>query len=329
MAEGQSIGLEAFSKLIEPVIARMEAIEQRLERIDGTLARLALPFANSSPPTMNHRGGLFSDDPVPPAPQKRSPDMKSSESASVSPELYQYRALDSSRNEIRILSLDPSLDHKGRLRGNLLHMSLDNMPRDDSLFQKESLFDVSRSTYRYKALSYAWGELTSSGSSSSLSIAGASLRLTENLDHALRRLRKDIKPTEMSSYWWIDAICINQDDVEERNSQVALMRRIYGSAMQVQVWLGDEYDGSTEAIGLVKQLASPRPRGPAHPETVYPDNSDETKLKNLVCVSSLFQRPWWDRVWIRQEVALGCNVNFLCGDASCTFEELIVAERAL
>ncbi|KIM95562.1 hypothetical protein OIDMADRAFT_98622, partial [Oidiodendron maius Zn] len=106
----------------------------------------------------------------------------------------------------------------------------------------------------YKALSYTWGEPNLDGSSNSILITGSSLRVTENLDHALRQLRNEINSTELPSYWWIDAICINQGDVEERNSQVALMRRIYGSAMQVQVWLGDEDNDSTEAIGLVKKL---------------------------------------------------------------------------
>ena len=331
MTESPSVDAKAFSKLMEPVIARMEAFEQRLERIEGALAGLALPFTNPSRPTTNHPGGLFSKAPVSTVPQKRSLDREFSEAKSVSQGSYQYRALDTSRNEIRILSLTPSPQHTDPIRGNLLHVSLDDAIGNEapSPFQAASLFGVARSTHRYRALSYTWGEPNLDGSSSSILIAGASLRVTENLDHALRQVRNEIKTTELPSYWWIDAICINQGDVEERNSQVALMRRIYGSAMQVQVWLGDEYDDSTDAISLVKKLAHPPRRGPAHPKTEYPDIPDEAKLKNLACVSSLFQRSWWDRVWVRQEVALGYNLSFLCGNASCTLEELTATERAL
>jgi len=331
MAESPSIDVKAFSKLIEPVIARMEAFEQHLERIEGALARLALPFTNPSRPTMNHLCGLSSKAPVSSVLQKSSQDGEFSEADSVSQGSYQYSALDTSRNEIRILSLTPSPQHTDPIKGNLLHVSLDDATGNDapSSFQAASFFGVARSTHRYSALSYTWGEPNPDGPSSSILIEGASLRVTKNLDHALRQLRNEIKPTELPSYWWIDAICINQDDVEERNSQVALMRRIYGSATQVQVWLGDEYDDSTDAIGLVKKLAHPPRRGPAHLKTVYPDIPDETKLKNLACVSSLFQRSWWDRVWVRQEVALAYNLSFLCGNASCTLEELTAAERAL
>lgn len=331
MAESLSIDVKVFSKLIEPIIARLEAFEQRLERIEKALAALALPFTNPSRPTANNLGGLFSKAPVSSVPQKRSLDREFTKTDSVSQGSYQYRALDTSRNEIRILSLTPSPRHTDPIRGSLLHVSLDDVTGDEepSLFQAASIFGAARSTHRYKALSYTWGEPNLDGSSNSILITGSSLRVTENLDHALRQLRNEINSTELPSYWWIDAICINQGDVEERNSQVALMRRIYGSAMQVQVWLGDEDNDSTEAIGLVKKLAHPPRRGPAHPTTVYPDIPDETKIKNLACVSSLFQRAWWDRVWVRQEVALGNDLSFLCGSASCTLEELTATERAL
>ena len=331
MAESSSIDVKVFSKLIEPVIARLEAFEQRLERIEGALAGLALPFTNPSRPTTNNQGGLFSKVTVSSVPQKRSLEREFTETDSVSQGSYQYRALDTSRNEIRILRLTPSPRHTDPIRGSLLHVSLDDVTSNEepSLFQAASIFGAARSTHRYKALSYTWGEPNPDGSSSSILITGAPLQVTENLDHALRQLRNEINSTELPSYWWIDAICINQGDVEERNSQVALMRRIYGSAMQVQVWLGDEDNDSTEAISLVKKLAHPPKRGPVHPKTVYPDIPDETKLKNLACLSSLFQRSWWDRVWVRQEVALGYDLSFLCGTASCTLEELTVTERAL
>lgn len=332
MAESGSMDVKAFSKLIEPVLARMEAFEQRLERIEDALARLALPFTNPSRPIPNNLGGpSFSKAPVSSVPQKRPLDREFSEADTVSRGSYRYQPLDTSRNEIRILNLTPSPRHTDPIRGNLLHVSLDDAIGlgGPSLFQTESLFGRGRSSQRYKALSYTWGEpINPDGPSSSILIAGASLRVTDNLNLALRQLRNKMKPTE-ASYWWIDAICINQDDVDERNSQVALMRRIYGSAMQVQVWLGDEYDGSTDAISLAKKLAHPPKRGPAYPRTVYADIPDETKVKNLACISSLLQRPWWDRVWVRQEVALGYNLSFLCGNVSCTLEELTAAERAL
>ncbi len=92
-------------------------------------------------------------------------------------------------------------------------------------------------------------------------VAGGALPVTANLAAALRQLRgTEVSPVR--SLWWIDALCINQADVAERNAQVALMRRIYASATRVQVWLGGEADGSGTAMGLVRNLANPPRRGP-------------------------------------------------------------------
>lgn len=62
------------------------------------------------------------------------------------------------------------------------------------------------------------------------------LTVTRNLEGALRRLRS----CSLDRILWIDALCINQKDVQERGQQVQLMARIYASARQVLVWLEEE-----------------------------------------------------------------------------------------
>ncbi|KAG7285535.1 hypothetical protein NEMBOFW57_010164 [Staphylotrichum longicolle] len=303
MAEASTVDSRAFAKLIEPVTARMDALEQRLERIESALARLAMPFtAALQPPPANHGQPGEQETPstfgFPPTP--------------------------------------------------------------------------TRVTHSYKALSYAWDDppstLTPSPAAAAapaaapsvILIAGASLPLTPNLAAALRQLRTTSTSTSTSSIfssgsaltetrslWWIDALCINQADVRERSAQVALMRRIYGSAAHVQVWLGAEGGGSAGAMALVRELGRPSRRGPANPRPTAaaaaragpPGAEDsgvgvgvvsgEERRRNLVAVAALFQRAWWDRVWVRQEVALGNEVSFLCGGESCTLEELRGMEVAL
>ena len=94
---------------------------------------------------------------------------------------------------------------------------------------------------RYDALSYAWGDPVYSESiqvceSSNAERVSWYLPVTRNLFEALLRLRSDDAPRTL----WIDALCINQDDLEEKGHQVARMGRVYREASQVIVWLGED-----------------------------------------------------------------------------------------
>ena len=167
---------------------------------------------------------------------------------------YQYRPLDASKHEVRLLSLDPSPNAKEPITGTILHVSLDSLPGPQTT--PRSAFGATRAAaYSYTALSYAWGDPWAPGGADTL-VAGGALRVTANLAAALRRLCGS-EATPARSLWWVDALCINQADVAERNAQVALMRRIYASAARVQVWLGGDADGSGAAMGLVRNLAEP------------------------------------------------------------------------
>jgi hypothetical protein len=92
----------------------------------------------------------------------------------------------------------------------------------------------------YRALSYCWGDRTVQPE---IDLNGSSFFVGENLFYALKRLRAfewgDIELTI-----WIDTICINQNDTIERNHQVSHMRRIYGPAREVLIWVGEETENS-------------------------------------------------------------------------------------
>jgi hypothetical protein len=76
----------------------------------------------------------------------------------------------------------------------------------------------------YEALSYVWGD---KNGSANIHCNGAPLNITRNLEDALRKIRLEKEPR----YLWVDAICINQEDVHERGHQVRLMRSIYSCSM--------------------------------------------------------------------------------------------------
>jgi hypothetical protein len=57
---------------------------------------------------------------------------------------------------------------------------------------------------------------------------------------------------------WIDAVCINQQDLRERSQQVSIMRDIYRSARDVVVWLGEDHSRAAEAIDFMKKNSRAR-----------------------------------------------------------------------
>ncbi|KPI34983.1 uncharacterized protein AB675_11923 [Cyphellophora attinorum] len=177
----------------------------------------------------------------------------------------------------------------------------------------------------YEALSYVWGapsdiepanviELGSSPAKPFIrSSIGASLAI------ALRHLRY----TDRSRTLWVDAICINQNDVLERNLQVKRMGEIYSSAARVLVWLGAQADGSEYALRTLDYFSqqveyttdesigdAPMAKEPRWWDAEYALPYDQAIWDSLV---SLFRRPWFSRVWVLQEALLAHEGTVICG----------------
>lgn len=130
----------------------------------------------------------------------------------------------------------------------------------------------------YEALSYAWGDPLSF---KEIEISGHPLAVTQNLFVALQYLRhvKDAR------HLWVDAICINQDDIPERNAQVQMMSHIYRGASRIVAWLGEQNANSDAAFDLIEKWAWSH--GPPRNELrsyyaeklgIYPSQLDEVTL---------------------------------------------------
>jgi hypothetical protein len=139
----------------------------------------------------------------------------------------------------------------------------------------------------------------------SVLINGQDFKIRENLWQALVHLQLEDKGLLI----WIDAICINQEDIYERNEQVRMMRTIFETAEEVCVWLGLEYDDSNRAVQFLKNLDRCA-------------RDDELKLelfkhpdigKDLEALGSLYNRNYWYRVWIVQELVLANRIWVFCG----------------
>ncbi|RDL30409.1 uncharacterized protein BP5553_10287 [Venustampulla echinocandica] len=165
----------------------------------------------------------------------------------------------------------------------------------------------------YQALSYAWGP---SEPTANIELDGSPFTVRENLYQALRALRRSLeevistghlgplsKPFT-SSYFWVDAICIDQANVLERNHQVNLMSRIYSQASTVAVWLGPETEDSALAM---KHLSN---------KVRFHQNIRDA-------ISALCHRPYWNRLWIIQELVLAKSIYVLCGSGYQDWENLV------
>lgn len=112
----------------------------------------------------------------------------------------------------------------------------------------------------FEALSYTWGStdhledgfVINSVTSDSVQPIMSTLPLTTNLASALRHIRSVSKTRIL----WIDAICINQKDFEERGQQVQRMGSIYKSASRVLAWLGPSTQSTKLAISTLEDLGS-------------------------------------------------------------------------
>ena len=126
------------------------------------------------------------------------------------------------------------------------------------------------------------------------------------MPNAIWRLRSKSETVTL----WIDQICINQEDPEERSTQVQLKRKIHKSAADVLIWLGDEANKSKFAIELIARL-----------RTVGTDVSTWT-AKEWRALETLLSRPWFGRMWILQELGVASSATALCGSQSVPWRDV-------
>jgi hypothetical protein len=114
----------------------------------------------------------------------------------------------------------------------------------------------------------------------------------------------------------MDAISIDQGNLLERAIQVRIMDKIFTTAIRVIVHLGEETAGSQI---LFEELAE------ADKLLVRGQKCDRPSPSNIIVqeLNSLFQRPWFKRVWVLQEVYLKDDIIFMCGSASASSDALI------
>lgn len=186
---------------------------------------------------------------------------------------FAYTPLDHRKASIRLIRVLATRTHEGYIQCEIRHASI-----DDS----------------YICLSYLWGE---PGREQCIVVNNSIMRVRYNLHGFLEAATRKERLREQ--WLWIDALCIDQTNIAERNHQVQQMGLIYSRAKEVLSWLGDEKNITGYLEELAHHLSHPTPR-----DWFY---------------HNFINAKYWYRAWITQEIALARKVTLCAGDVELDF----------
>jgi hypothetical protein len=237
---------------------------------------------------------------------------------------YKYESL-KTETSIRLLQLQPG--EKGGVQCHLSCVERDLAPP-------------------YEALSYLWGGETDKRI---IDCGNGQLRVPVNLRDLLNRLllKRPRGPIDVK-FLWADAICINQDDKQERGHQVKNMGLIYAKAERVLVWLGsdgfedfDDFDENTNPheaapfAALIREIYLDPNRNTTTLQSsnavvqLQPEELDPSTNHAWTTLAKLLCHPWFSRVWVVQEVGMSKSALALFGENEMDFDDLMVLASGL
>jgi hypothetical protein len=208
---------------------------------------------------------------------------------SVRPGTYIHDRIQEKR-EVRLLTIHPG-DFDDPINGSLA---------------KENLGHILPT---YEAISYTWADESGDATKSkAIFLDGKPFPVTKNCEAALRRVRREGSRRVV----WIDSICIDQDDSQERTNQVQLMAQIYTRADAVLIYVGEADLHSTKVLASLGNATEA-------------EDSDDADLESA-WAEFLCRRYFW-RVWVLQEVALARKAFLICGETSVPWTDLTSNKR--
>ncbi|KIN09170.1 hypothetical protein OIDMADRAFT_23873 [Oidiodendron maius Zn] len=226
-------------------------------------------------------------------------------------------------------------------------LELDGLQRTDDATLRGSLRVAHlHESFRFSALSYAWldKEIETHTYVIECSLPSSPRRclvkITINCHRALEQIRKRFGSVTI----WVDSICINQDDDDEKADQIPLMQQIFAGAETLLVWLGPGSEESDRAVAYVKRFATWGERLPL--AYLATQSEDEGKLelqkfrqkvwmdvpgrlrsfidsRRPPDLSTLLDCNWVHRGWTFQELILSSQPIILCGDKMLPWEDLV------
>ncbi|KAH7398002.1 heterokaryon incompatibility protein-domain-containing protein [Cadophora sp. MPI-SDFR-AT-0126] len=168
----------------------------------------------------------------------------------------------------------------------------------------------------YDALSYRWGDPESRRC---ILVDDREVYVTENLHAALIRLRQEDEKKTI----WIDQLCIDQQNQEEKAVQVRLMREVYSNCQQCLIWMDEinENIRQSDAEAVLDVLSWLVDRSLPIPPCTASASAFEGPIHALSSIG-IGVHQWWDRVWTVQEAILPSNKVFLWGPFRMSWEKL-------
>ncbi|KAH8692468.1 heterokaryon incompatibility protein-domain-containing protein [Phaeosphaeriaceae sp. PMI808] len=177
---------------------------------------------------------------------------------------------------IRLFELELSTSTHDPIRGHLKHVNLSEAPH-------------------FEALSYVWGDARVK---IPIILGDSRFEVTLNLWNALFRMRG----ANSSQLLWIDSMCIDQQNEQEKSHQVQMMREIYLSADNVIIWLGEQStSGENDLLHAVNSL------------------DPELAQKALERIAS---KPWFYRTWTMQEIVLAKRATIKISGQTCDWGDI-------
>ncbi|KAL8977518.1 MAG: hypothetical protein Q9205_006694 [Flavoplaca limonia] len=231
---------------------------------------------------------------------------------SVGQHRFTYRPLGQKRREIRLVQLSRELRDASNGKSvpflRMHHASFDgeNLPQ-------------------YCALSYTWGpSLKGAVLIKYKKMPAREVQVSTNLLDALCHFARlsDQTSENVRRFFWIDQLCINQNDKDEKNHQVAMMTEIFGQAMMTNVWLGSrQATMSCEVVKKRDQDVSRIRKVISNDPELHDDHSSASQgvdrilselskddWEKLHALADFCAHPWFGRAWVVQEVATSSNV---------------------
>lgn len=164
----------------------------------------------------------------------------------------------------------------------------------------------------YQALSYTWGDPTPRYQ---FNCNAASLFIAINLHDALWQFRE----LGILGPFWIDAVCINQSDIEEKTDQIKMMRSVYEQAALVRIWLGEASNVTANGIALLRHAYNAILEQQKEPDPAEAYISLTSfglggfTVDDIATLWHLYVAYWFERSWVVQELAVSTKAIFQWG----------------
>jgi hypothetical protein len=220
---------------------------------------------------------------------------------SVIPKQFHYQALDQNVDCTRFVKIEPAENDEDLIVCTLVHIAFGERPK-------------------FEALSYMWGD---ERTKESIILDGIEFAVRKNLRDALGHLRNRARDT----LFWIDALSINQLDIQERNRQLCMMSHIYFRASTVVIWLGKKY---LKYQGQLSELKSCQSCAPLSTEldivSTHDTNQEAASIvdhQEREMVQELIADGYWNRLWIIQEIGRAQKKQVCFGDLDMAWDNFI------